>query len=92
MAGNPKPYMKSTTTQNVAAGTLATGAGTGATAIGVIAALRSIKPDLLPWSQDQDTEIVVSATAIYTILSTVIVPFISRKIAFWRNPEKKPAQ
>lgn len=68
---------KSRTTQNVAAGGLIT-VGTIA---GVLAWIRSMWPELLPWDPSADA-------AIDTVAATVLAPVVSRVIAMWRNPEK----
>ena len=68
-----KNLLKSRTTQNVAA-------GTGVT-IGVLAAVRSIWPDLLPWSGEQDG-------VVDSFIMLVLIPIISRILAFLRTPEK----
>ncbi len=68
-----KNLLKSRTTQNVAA-------GTGVT-IGVLAAVRSIWPDLLPWSGEQDG-------VVDSFIMLVLIPTISRILAFLRTPEK----
>lgn len=69
--------IKSNTTQNVAAG----GAVSGGVAYAVLAALRSVAPDLLPWPPDTDMAIAMALTAVLT-------PLVSRVIAFKRAPEK----
>lgn len=72
-----KPVLQSRTTQNVAAATVTT----GGTVAGIIAGIRAIWPDLLPWDESVDVSVSV-------VLTTVIVPLVSRAIAFWRTPEK----
>lgn len=68
-----KNLLKSRTTQNVAA-------GTGVT-MGVLAAVRSIWPTLLPWSGEQDG-------LVDSFFMLVLIPIISRILAFLRTPEK----
>jgi hypothetical protein len=76
-SGVVKGAASSNTTQNVLAGGVA---GGGAVLIG-LSALRSWAPNLIPWSPEHDAELVVFAT-------TILVPFVSRAIAFWRQPAK----
>ena len=73
-----KDITKSRTTQNVAAGS----AASGGLAYGLLAALRSAAPGLLPWDEVHDVAVAVVAT-------TVLAPLLSRIIAFVRTPEKQ---
>jgi len=68
----------SKTTQNVAVGTLAGGSAV----IGALAFLRSFAPGIVFWPEDSDTAVAIA-------IATIVVPGVSRLIAFWRNPEKK---
>ena len=70
--------VKSTTTQNVAIGTLAGGSAV----IGALAFLRSFAPGIVFWPEESDAAVAVA-------VATIIVPGFSRILAFWRNPEKK---
>jgi len=70
--------VSSTTTQNVAVGTLA---GGGAV-IGALAFLRSFMPGVVFWPEESDAAVAIA-------VATIVVPGFSRIIAFWRNPEKK---
>lgn len=74
----------SRTTQNTAVGgTLAVGGGFSI--FGLLTAVRSALPDILPWSQEADYGIAALATMLLN-------PLISRVIALRRNPEKKAVQ
>lgn len=70
--------VKSKTTQNTVAGV----GGVAATVAAVIAFLRSVKPEWIPWGTDGDA-------AIVGVIATVIGPLVSRKIAFLRDPSKR---
>lgn len=70
--------IKSSTTQNVAASGLTIAGGTAA----VLALIRQLAPDALPWTIEGDAAIVAFA-------ATVVQPLASRLIAFWRAPQKK---
>ena len=67
----------SRTTQNVAAGGLVS-VGTVAA---VLAFLRRMWPDVIPWDESQDV-------VVDTFVATFLAPVVSRAIAGWRNPEK----
>jgi len=67
----------SRTTQNVAAGGLVS-VGTVAA---VLAFLRRMWPEIIPWDEGQDV-------VIDTFVATFLAPLVSRWIAAWRNPEK----
>jgi len=69
--------IKSTTSQNVAAGTV-TGAGG---LVAVMATVRQVWPDFDWWPVEADA-------AIIAVLTTVLIPMASRAIAFWRDPSK----
>lgn len=71
------PIHKSTTTQNVA---IAGASGAGSVA-GVLLLLRTNWPDLLPWGPEADAGIIA-------LVTTVVVPVLSRVIAFLRHPQK----
>ncbi len=73
-----KALIQSRTTQNVAAGS-----ASGVVVAGlIVASLRHTAPGLLPWDQDMD---VAAAGAI----GAVVIPWLSRNIAFLRHPDKK---
>lgn len=69
---------KSRTNQNMAAGN-AVSIGTVAA---VLAFVRTMWPELLPWPAIHDL-------AIDAFVGSTLAPLVSRKIAFWRNPEKR---
>jgi len=69
--------IKSTTTQNVAGGTIL-GAGGPA---GIMLFVRQTWPEFNWWPVEADA-------AIIAVLTTVLIPMISRAIAFSREPEK----
>ena len=77
-AVKPGAMMASATTQNSVAG-VATG---GVSAYGIVALLRSILGDSLPWAADQD----VTVAAIATV---VLGPIVARIISFVRAPKEK---
>lgn len=65
-----KPVLKSKTTQNIAVG--------GGSVMAVFAFIRTMWPDTVPWTADNDA--IVAA-----FLSTILVPLISRGIAAVRK-------
>mgnify|MGYP001425630407 CR=1 FL=1 len=73
-----KSLVTSRTTQNVAAGS----AGGIAVSAMLVAALRHSAPWLLPW--DDGFDIAAAGT-----LGTVVVPWLSRRVAFLRHPDKQ---
>lgn len=68
---------RSTTTQNVAMGAASSAGGLA----GILYAVRSAWPDLVPWPVEADA-------AILAALTTTILPWVSRKIAFIRDRRK----
>jgi hypothetical protein len=71
---------KSTTTQNVAMA--ATGSAGGIA--GILYAVRAAWPDIIPWPVEADA-------AILAALTTTVLPWLSRKIAFIRDKRKAKA-
>ena len=76
-SGIVKGAASSATTQNVLAGGVSAGGGV---LIG-LSALRSWAPGIIPWTVEHDAQAVI-------FLTTIVVPFVSRAIAFWREPSK----
>lgn len=76
-SGVVKGAVSSATTQNVLAGGVSAGGGV---LIG-LSALRSWAPGIIPWTVEHDAQAVI-------FLTTIVVPFVSRAIAFWREPAK----
>jgi hypothetical protein len=73
-----KPVAKSRTTQDVATGAAVAGTAGGGTAYGVIKAVRAVKPDALPWTEDMDGNVALVA-------ALVLTPIISRAVAMLRR-------
>lgn len=73
-----KSLKTSTTTQNVAAGVT----GSAVVSVGTVALVRSLLPDEYKWDPGLDEAIAAALTAVLT-------PFLSRWIAFSRDPLKK---
>lgn len=69
--------IKSSTTQNVAASGLTIAGGAAA----VLALIRQLAPDALPWTVEGDAAIVAFA-------ATIVQPLVSRWLAFRRAPQK----
>lgn len=71
--------LKSKTTQNSAAGQLASTGGVA----GVLIAIREAWPGLIPWPVELDA-------VILAFVASTVGPWVSRQIAFLRNKEKRP--
>lgn len=76
--GSLKDLILSRTTQNVAAGSVSWMVVAGL----VIVSLRQSAPWLLPWTEDYDV-------AVAGAVGSIVIPWLSRQIAFIRNPDKK---
>lgn len=72
-----QPILKSETTQNVASA----GLGVAGSVAAVLALIRQLAPDALPWGIEGDA-------AVVAFVSAIIVPVASRWLSFWRTPEK----
>ena len=64
---------KSRTTQNIAV--------SGGLVVGVLTFLRKLWPDLFAWGAETDL-------ALQEVLTVVLIPLLSRLLAFARTPEK----